>query len=327
MKKRLGAKFSSKTNVTAVARAPTPPKERPAEAEAPEPPAAGLQIRTDVARDSWSEQTWNSYRVVLPDAPAPAAAEEAAADDAKSEYTYTYDEIPAEQLAADQQIDEFADQIGDLSGSAEPVEPSPSGGAALGVAKTPQRTPGAALDTPYRAPNTCSSTVGAPSYTPGAKTALAMALADEDQRPPAVGASTAESLGGAAAMASAAAAAGEDEGEEEAEYYSDEDETVEVVSHRPSAIKERMAALENSSSSEKQPSPGGQGFPEPPQGRPSAATGSSVRVEAARPDEGATLVKPNSFQAFGQQVTDAFGAMLCVQQRKPGGATRKGCGF
>ena len=121
-------------------------------------------------------------------------------------------------------------------------------------------------------------------------------------------------------VSAAAAAAGGDEGEEEAEYYSDEDETVEVVEHRPSTVKERMAALEKSSSSEKQPSPGRQGFPEPPQGRPSAAASSPGRAvqatpsAAARPDEGAPLAKPNGFQPLGQQFKDAFGAMLCVQR-------------
>ena len=37
-----------------------------------------------------------------------------------------------------------------------------------------------------------------------------------------------------------------------------------------------------------------------------------------RPEE--VLAKPNSFRAVGRQFKDAFGAMLCVQNRKPGGA-------
>lgn len=365
MKKRLSAKFtrkgSSKTNVTAVARAPTPPKERsPVRTE---PPARAEQPET-------SEQTWNEYKVVLPTAAAPSAAAEKAADDALSEYTYTYDEIPADELAADQQIDEFADQLGNGSEPVEPVERSSPGGAvALGVAKTPQMTPGVALSTPHRAPNTCSSTAGAPSHTPGSKTALAQALADEGQRPARAGSTVstmaAKSPVDAAAMAAAAAATGEAEGEEEAEYYSDEDETVEVVSHRTSApttaagaveaarqanidspgrlsIKERMAALERASSSEKVPSQGARDFPEPPQGRPAAtasspsrggeatpvaAAGATVKIEATtRPDPEATLAKPNPFQALGEQIKDAFGAMLCVQKRKPGAPpARKGC--
>ena len=106
------------------------------------------------------------------------------------------------------------------------------------------------------------------------------------------------------------------------------------------SIKERGGA--ERASPEKVPSQGARDFPEPPQGRPAAtasspgrggeatpvaAAGATVKIEATtRPDPEATLAKPNPFQALGEQIKDAFGAMLCVQKRKPGAPpARKGC--